>query len=120
MKVLVNNNGVFNWIETPDIKIYKINELKKCTIPPMFLLYENQLFVFSSSEFYDSQEWWHYNSTINTINEISNLIPISIPSYSSISYSPTTKEIHVTGSIEQLRHQYWASYTKQITSDQAR
>ena len=107
MKVLVNNNGVFNWMETPDIKIYKINELKKCTIPPMFLLYENQLFIFMEC----SQELWCYKSTINTIRLIN-----FVPPYSSIEYNVTTKEVYVTDSIEQLRHQYWASYNGTLTS----
>ena len=48
MKLLNSHNGVFSTIETPDLKLYTIKELKNCTIPPMFILYQHQLFIFSS------------------------------------------------------------------------
>lgn len=47
MKLLNSRDGLFSTIETPDLKLYTIKELKNCTIPPLFILYQHQLFVFS-------------------------------------------------------------------------
>lgn len=46
MKVLsIDNTGTYQAIELPDVKIYKISELANCTIPPMFVLYNHELFT---------------------------------------------------------------------------
>lgn len=51
MKVLsINNTGTYQAIELPDVKIYKISELANCTIPPMFVLFNHELFTFKKSE----------------------------------------------------------------------
>lgn len=47
MKVLsINDTGAYQAIEIPDVKIYKISELINCTIPPMFVLFNHELFYF--------------------------------------------------------------------------
>ena len=49
MKLLnINGNGVFGTIEAPDLKLYTIKELKNCTVPPLCVLYQHQLFVLYS------------------------------------------------------------------------
>lgn len=53
MKILsINNAGTYQAIELPDVKIYKISELANCTIPPMFILFNHELFTFSKP-YYD-------------------------------------------------------------------
>lgn len=65
MKILsINNAGTYQAIELPDVKIYKISELANCTIPPMFILFNHELFTYYGNinnqsinvGFYDGQK----------------------------------------------------------------
>lgn len=109
MKNLINHNGVFKWAEAPDKKIYKISELKNCTVPPLFILYNNQLFIYSYS---DDGTNWIYKSDISYIDfSITRQISYpTLPNYSVLTYNTTTKKTTVENSIEQLRNYFSANY----------
>lgn len=90
MKVLsINDTGAYQAVEIPDVKIYKISELVNCTIPPMFVLFNHQLF-----HFYESNS---INNYITYYGEPGTLI-----------YDFTNhKIVSCTNSIEQKRQQFY-------------
>lgn len=92
MKVLENNNGLFGLIETPDIRVHKIHELENCTIPPLYILYENQIYVF---EFTYNNTWKYKN--------VYNYIPLhnvkASDNYPYLSYNPLNKTVTTNGTI---------------------
>lgn len=96
MKALsINDAGTYQAIEIPDIKIYKISELVNCTIPPMFVLFNHELFTL-------------YRSSYKNINNQS----INVGTYDGqnageLLYDFTNhKLISCTGSIEQKRQKF--------------
>lgn len=59
MKVLsINDTGTYQAIELPDVKIYKISELANCTIPPMFVLFNHELFIFGEFPYSNEEINW--------------------------------------------------------------
>lgn len=90
MKVLsINDTGTYQAIEIPDIKIYKISELTNCTIPPMFILFNHELFTLYESD--------SINNYITYYGRLGTLI-----------YDFTNhKLISCTNSIEQIRQKYY-------------
>lgn len=114
MKNLINHNGVFKWAEAPDKKIYRVSELKNCNIPPLFVLYNNQLFIYSTFDNDSISTSWVYKSDIKYI-DFSNLRTSSstptLPTLlSTLTYNTTTKKVTVENSMEQLRNYFSANY----------
>jgi len=96
LKILsINNAGTYQAIELPDVKIYKISELANCTIPPMFILFNHELFTFSKS----------YYENIN--NQSINVGFYDGQKDGELLYDFTNhKLISCTGSIEQYRQKF--------------
>lgn len=61
MKNLVKISNNFGFIDLPDNKVYTINELKNCVIPPIYILYEHQIYSFDKVT--DSYIW-RYKSVL--------------------------------------------------------
>lgn len=110
MKLLVNQSGnsrnEFSYLELPSLKIYSMKELRNCSMPPLFILYEHQLFQLLGA-YRDSNE--------SLIGEYSSYIPIRNYSYSirsdnvnsTLKYNFTTNKVIDTYHIlESLRRQY--------------
>lgn len=96
MKVLsINDTGTYQGIEIPDIKIYKISELANCIIPPIFILFNHELFTF-------------YNSSYENINnQLINVGFYDGQKNGELLYDFTNhKLISCTGSIEQCRQKF--------------
>ena len=93
MKVLENNNGLFGLIETPDIRVHKIHELEDCTIPPLYILYENQIYVFE----FTYNNTWQYKTVYNYIP--SNAAKEAIDNYPYLIYNTLNKTVTTNGTI---------------------
>lgn len=93
MKVLsINDTGTYQAIEIPDIKIYKISELVNCTIPPMFVLFNHELFTFDHSSYINDNDGALYYGCAGSGTLIYDFI--------------NHKLISCTNSIEQKRQQF--------------
>lgn len=97
MKILsINDVGIYQAIEIPDVKIYKISELVNCTIPPMFVLFNHELFTL-------------YGSSYENINneQINYSIYYGYSHEGILTYDFTNhKLISCTNSIEQMRQKF--------------
>ena len=63
MKNLVKISNNFCFIDFPDSKVYTINELKNCVIPPIYILYEHQIYHF---EAVDNSNMWVYKTVLSS------------------------------------------------------
>ena len=61
MKNLVKISNNFGFIDLPDSKVYTINELKNCVIPPIYILYEHQIYSFDEV---DNSNVWVYRNVL--------------------------------------------------------
>ena len=90
MNLLCYNDNEFVNVEVPDLRIYHIYELKKCTSPPLFILYDNQLFGLSYST---DNDWFYvspYDYSLYMEQKKSN------DEYSTLTYDPSTNTFNVT------------------------
>lgn len=93
MKILsINDASIYQAIEIPDIKIYKISELTNCTIPPMFVLFNHELFTFDEFPYSNEEVNW----AVYCAHDGGELI------YDFINH----KIVSCTNSIEQKRQQF--------------
>lgn len=98
MKVLsIDNTGTYQAIELPDVKIYKISELANCTIPPMFVLYNHELFTFYNSHYEDIN-----NKQVNYATYYGSYYSMGALIYDFTNH----KLIGCTNSIEQMRQKF--------------